>query len=120
MLPAAAAACSTGDKPWTQDQLSTYVQSWANGPTPLQANATERWVAYVRPSDKLAVGLHFPVTTSFAAYVLGPPERAAEPWTCSYVAPISTFRLAPGLTVSFKAHLYVGSVDEIRAAFSRL
>jgi hypothetical protein len=117
---AARRLCSTGNKPWTNDQLSTYVQGWDKGPTPLQFNATEHWAAYVRPSDKLAVGLYFPDTTSFTSYVLGPPDRAAEPWSCSYLAPISSFRLTPGLSISFRARLYVGSVEEIRAAFSRL
>jgi hypothetical protein len=74
----------------------------------------------VRPSDKLAVGLHFPNATSFAAYLVGPPDRASEPWTASYVAPVSNLRLAPGLSLSFQAHLYVGTVEEIRAVFAKL
>ncbi len=111
----------SGDKPWTGDQTFTHTtQAYNAGPVPLHRTVTERWVAYVRPSDDTAIGLYFPGSTSYVAYLYGPPERAQEPWTCAYVAPLSSARLAPGATFAYKAYLTVGSVDGVRAAFQQL
>jgi hypothetical protein len=111
----------SGSKPWTGDQTYTRTtQAYNTGPVPLHRNSTERWVAYLRPSDDTAVGLYFPSSAGYVAYLYGPPDRAQEAWTCSYVAPISSARLTPGATFAYKAYMAVGSVDSVRAAFQQL
>ena len=109
-----------GQSPWTNGKLSTYEQEWRYGALSVTHKPSEHWAAYVRASDQWGVGAHFPASSILLAYQYGPPERANEPWTCSYLAPISMAQLTPNAVISYNAYITAGSLAQIRAAFYKV
>lgn len=72
----------------------------------------EPWVAYRRP-DGDAIGLMVPVAKQMTCYRVDAPGKAA----CSYVAPITTFALTPGLKFEYDWFLAMGKIESIRERF---
>lgn len=100
-----------GDAPWTGAALARRTP----GPQNEYLKITENWVAYVDEED-FGVGAYVPIATDITCYrFLGGSGS-----DCSYVAPITTFALKPGLKFRYDAYFAVGPVDRLRAQFSTL
>lgn len=75
---------------------------------------TEPWIAWVNPQDHdIALGLLMPHTRDVTCYRV----RHGNQGDCSYLAPIQTFALKPGLVFEYEVALTLGTLDEIRSAF---
>lgn len=74
----------------------------------------EPWVAYRAPNGD-AIGLMVPVSQQITCYRVDAPGAAA----CSYVAPITTFALTPGLKFEYDWFLAMGTIESIRDRFFR-
>jgi hypothetical protein len=72
----------------------------------------EPWVAYRAP-DGDAIGLMVPIANQMTCYRVDAPGKAA----CSYVAPITTFALSPGLKFEYDWFLAMGTIESIRDRF---
>ncbi|HEY1081089.1 MAG TPA: hypothetical protein VGE29_02445 [Prosthecobacter sp.] len=72
----------------------------------------EPWVAWVNERDR-GVGLHIPHAEDITAYRVRHGNRG----DCSYLAPIQTFSLKPGLVFEYEVSLAIGSLDEFRQWF---
>lgn len=72
----------------------------------------EPWVAYRAP-DGDAIGLMVPMAKQMTCYRVDAPGKAA----CSYVAPITTFALSPGLKFEYDWFLAMGTIESIRDRF---
>jgi hypothetical protein len=75
----------------------------------------EPWIAWVNDDDQ-GLGLWCPLTSEATSYRV----RNGNKGDCSYVAPIQTFALKPGLVFEYETALMLGSVEEIRSACNRL
>lgn len=76
----------------------------------------EPWAAYAR-ADGQALGLLIPHATQATCYRY---EEASKVSDCSYIAPLQTFALTPGLVFDYEVVLALGTVEQIRAVFSKL
>jgi|694.fasta_scaffold03621_21 hypothetical protein len=74
----------------------------------------EPWVAY-RATDGDSIGLMVPVAKQITCYRVDAGGKAA----CSYVAPITTFALTPGLKFEYDWFLAMGAIESIRDRFFR-
>ena len=75
----------------------------------------ENWVAYVDDQDK-GVGVYVPIASEATCYRF----KGGAGSDCSYVAPLTTFALTPGVVFAYDLYLTLGSTDEIRARFRQL
>ena len=101
----------TGTAPWTGAAVTRRTPGAANE----YMNITENWVAYVDSKD-FGVGAYVPIANELTCYrFLGGSGS-----DCSYVAPISTFALKPGLKFSYDAYFAVGSPGQMREQFSEV
>jgi arylsulfatase A-like enzyme len=76
-------------------------------------NLGEPWVAWA-DKDGLAVGLLAGKAKRATCY------RVGGEGACSYVAPIETFALTPGLISEHEVWIGTGAVDDLRRGFDRL
>lgn len=99
----------TGTTPWTSAELTRRTPGSKNE----YIKITENWVAYVDAKD-FGVGAYVPITTEATCYrFLGGSGS-----DCSYVAPITTFALKPGLKFTYDAYFAIGSLEQLREQFS--
>ena len=99
----------TGTAPWTGAALTRHTPAAANE----YIKITENWVAYVDAED-FGVGAYIPIATDATCYrFLGGSGS-----DCSYVAPITTFALKPGLKFTYDAYFAIGSAEQLREKFS--
>ena len=75
----------------------------------------EPWCAWVDQNDH-GLGLFMPHTSEVTCYRV----RNGNKGDCSYLAPIQTFALKPGLVFEYEVVLTIGSLEEIRVAFAKL
>ncbi len=75
----------------------------------------EHWAAFVG-DDGVGVGVHVPSAEQITAYRF----KGGSDSDCSYVAPIATFDLRPGLIFEYKAHFFIGSVEQMKNEFEAL
>lgn len=75
----------------------------------------EPWCVWVDAKDQ-GLGLFMPHTTQATCYRV----RNGNKGDCSYLAPIQTFALKPGLVFEYEVVLTIGSLEEIRAALAKL
>jgi hypothetical protein len=75
----------------------------------------EPWCAWVDQNDH-GIGLFMPHTTQATCYRV----RNGNKGDCSYLAPIQTFALKPGLVFEYEVVITIGSLEEMRAAFVKL
>lgn len=73
----------------------------------------EPWIAWVNTADE-GIGLFIPYTQEITTYRVRNGNKA----DCSYLAPIQTFALKPGLVFEYEVALMAGSLTEIRATFT--
>ncbi len=99
----------TGIAPWTGAALTRRSPGADNE----YIKISENWVAYVDAKD-FGVGAYVPVATDATCYrFLGGSGS-----DCSYVAPITTFALKPGLKFTYDAYFAIGSLNQIREHFA--
>jgi hypothetical protein len=101
----------TGSAPWTGAALSRRTPGAANEYLKLDEN----WAAYVNAQDE-GVGIYVPKAAEATCYRF----QGGAGSSCSYVAPIATFALKPGLKFTYDAHLTAGTLEEMRAQFTKL
>lgn len=87
-------------------QLSRQQPSFPNEYFKLGA---EPWLAWVDEKDH-GLGIYMPHTQDVTAYRV----RNGNQGDCSYVAPIKTFALKPGLVFEYEVALGIGSLEELR------
>ncbi|MBL9131783.1 MAG: hypothetical protein JNG86_11320 [Verrucomicrobiaceae bacterium] len=73
------------------------------------------WCAWIDSNNK-GIGLHMPHTRQITCYRVRNGNKA----DCSYLAPIQTFALKPGLVFEYEVALALGTLEQIRAAFTAL
>lgn len=100
-----------GDQPWTGGEVSRRTPGWPNE----YIQTTEAWVAYVDESGQ-GLGVFVPAATEATCYRF----QGRGDSSCSYVAPIKTFALTPGLEFSYTAWFTLGDVPTIRERFREL
>lgn len=101
----------SGDRPWTDQELSTKVPGWPNE----ELKMTENWVAWVNEQGQ-GVGLYVPSASRATCY----RYQGGSGSDCSYVAPLNQFALLPDLNFTYSAWLTTGESAEIRARFKTL
>lgn len=100
-----------GDRPWSNGALTRKRPGWPNEPIVM----AEAWAAYVG-DDGYGVGVYVPGVTEATAY----RYQGGSGSDCSYIAPLRTFSLTPGLAFEYVAYFTVGDVDTIRERFGQL
>ena len=73
------------------------------------------WAAWVEDKNQ-EIGVWFPHTDFITTYRV----RNAGKGNVSYVAPLQTFALKPGLAFEYETVLAIGSLEQIRGAFKKL
>ena len=97
--------------------------AWQNAPLtkkqPGYPNETvkfsEPWCAWVN-KDGQGIGMFFPHATEATCYRF----RGGGKSDCSYIAPIQTFALKPGLVFEYHVVLDIGTPEQIRAVFGKI
>ena len=79
---------------------------------------SEPWAAWV-DGDGQGLGMWFP-HTDFATTYRVRNAGADGVGDCSYLAPLQTFALKPGLVFEYETVLAIGSAEQIRAIFTKL
>lgn len=74
----------------------------------------EPWCAWVDSNDR-GIGLFIPHTQELTCYRV----RAGNAGDCSYLAPIQTFALKPGLMFEYEVVLTLGGINEMRQVFEK-
>lgn len=100
-----------GSKPWTGDTLNKHIPGWPNE----SVSMSENWAAYVDDQSD-GIGIYVPGSTKATCY----RYEGGQGSNCSYVAPLRTFSIKPGLTFSYRAYLTAGNIKAIRARFETL
>ena len=100
-----------GDRPWGDGALTRKRPGWPNE----QVVMAEAWAAYVGDDD-YGVGVYVPGVTEATAY----RYQGGSGSDCSYIAPLRTFPLTPGLAFEYVAYFTVGDVGTIRERFGQL
>lgn len=100
-----------GSSPWTGAPLTRRKPGWPNEPRTL----AENWFAYVNDQN-IGVGAYIPGASQATCY----RYQGGSGSDCSYIAPLATFALKPGLTFTYDIYLAIGSPEELRRAFERL
>jgi hypothetical protein len=75
----------------------------------------EHWAAFVGP-DGEGVGIYVPSAGQITTYRF----KGGADSDCSYLAPIITFALRPGLVFDYEACICIGSAEQIRDRFKAL
>lgn len=78
-------------------------------------SVSEPWAAWEEPGGQ-AVGIYFPHTDSATVYRV----TGTGSGNCSYVAPVRTMALTPGLVYEHETVLATGTVAQIRSVFAAL
>jgi hypothetical protein len=102
-----------GAEPWTDGALTRKQPNFPNESVKL----TEHWAAWVDERD-WGVGLCVPVATDATCYRYG--NGVIRKDSCSYIAPLATFSLKPGLVWEYDAWMTLGTVEEIRGRYGKL
>ena len=76
---------------------------------------SEPWAAWV-DADNQGLGIYFPHADSATTYRV----RDQGIGNCSYIAPLQTFALKPGLVFEYEVVLATGTTEQIRDVFSKL
>jgi hypothetical protein len=100
-----------GDSPWTGGELIRRQP----GQTNEYFKTPERWSAWVNRDDA-GIGVYVPVADEVTCYRFAGGAGSE----CSYVAPIATFALEPGLIFSYDAYFAIGPLDDLRATFEKV
>jgi hypothetical protein len=102
---------ASGAVAWSGGELTRRQPGFPNEPV----RFGEPWAAWVDANDQ-GIGIYFPHTDFATTYRV----RNSGVGDCSYLAPIKTFALRPGLVFEYEAVMAIGTSGQIRAVFSRL
>jgi hypothetical protein len=102
-----------GAAPWTGGALTRKQPNFPNE----SVKWTEHWAAWVDDQNR-GVGLCVPVATEATCYRYG--NGVIRKDSCSYIAPLATFALVPGLVWKYDAWMTLGGVEEIRERFRKV
>ncbi len=102
-----------GDTPWTDAPLSRFQPRFPNE----YKSMTEHWAAYT-DADDFGIGCFTPHADELTCYRYG--SDPSLPSSCSYFAPIRTLAVKPGGQFTYQVWISIGSIDQIRARFSRI
>lgn len=110
----------TGDRPFTGGALTRITNDWKQKFPWTRFLATEGWVAAVGDDD-WGVGVCSPAVWNY----LGGIHGAKKSWVSSdgptmYISPVSTEVLDHNIVFSFDLLVRVGTLDELRAHFTRV
>lgn len=100
-----------GEAPWTGDAISRERPGQKNE----YFDIPENWAAFVG-DDGMGVGVYVPSAKQITTYRF--PGGANS--NCSYLAPITTFAIRPGMVFDYRAYFFTGSVSDMRARFDSL
>lgn len=75
----------------------------------------QHWAAFIG-SDGRGVGIYVPSAEKITTYRF----KGGADSDCSYLAPIITFALRPGLVFDYEAYVCIGSAEEIRDRFKAI
>lgn len=103
-----------GGDPWTGGELRTVVPGWPNE----YHRSTGEWSAFTDDSG-WGIGVYMPGTQRLTCYRFRGPA-GPEGSGCSYVAPIRTLAVEPGLDLRYDVYLTIGTVEEIRERFGEI
>ncbi len=106
--------CEASKPAWTHAEL-TRRQPGPPGSKEGGIRTSERWAAWVNEKDQ-GLGIYFPHTDMATSYRVTDTGIG----NCSYVAPLQTWSLKPGMIVEYETVLAIGSVDQIRQVFSKI
>jgi hypothetical protein len=109
--------CEKGPPAWTGAPLVRR-QPGPPGAKDAIVYFSEPWAAWV-DGDGQGLGVYFP-HADFATTYRVRTDPSGGPGDCSYIAPLQTFALKPGLVFEYEAVLAIGSVEQIRAVFTKL
>jgi len=106
--------CEKGAPAWTNAPL---VRKQPGPPDTKDAivKFSEPWAAWV-DGDGRGLGVYFPHADFATTYRV----RDTGAGDCSYIAPLQTFALKPGLVFDYEVVLATGNVEQIRAIFTKL
>ena len=102
--------CGADQKAWTGAALTRLEPGFPNE----YAEVSEPWAAWVDAQDR-GLGILFPGTRSLTCYRVRQGQGKAD---CSYLAPIRTLALSPGLVVEYEVVLALGEVADLRQRFT--
>lgn len=103
--------CDKDQPAWTQAPLMRRQPGFPNE----NARFSESWAAWVDGQDG-GIGIYFPGTDAATTYRV----TNAGVGNVSYIAPVRTFVLKPGLVFEYEITLALGTVEQIRKVFSSL
>ena len=103
--------CEKGQPAWSGAPLTRKKPGFPNE----TVRFAEPWAAWESATGQ-ALGAFFPHTDIATTYRV----RDSGIGDCSYIAPISTFALAPGLVHEYEIILAIGTVEQIRAVFTKV
>ena len=75
----------------------------------------EHWAAFVGDDDR-GIGVYVPSAERITTY----RYKGGADSDCSYLAPITTFAIRPGLVFEYEAWLLLGTAEEIRAKIKEI
>lgn len=103
--------CDKTRKPWIDEPLTRRQPGFPNE----LVHFSEPWLAWMNAAGA-GLGIYVPHASEATTY----RWRDGGITDCSYVAPLGTFALKPGLVFEYEAVLALGTVEEIRSAFREL
>lgn len=103
--------CAADEEAWKQAPLTRLQPRFPNE----YAKVSEPWAAWVNGKDE-GIGILFPGTTELTCYRVRQGHAQAD---CSYLAPIRTLALTPGLVVEYEVALAIGAVNDLRERFAK-
>lgn len=106
--------CDAKEAAWTDAPL-TRRQPGPPGTPGNLFHASERWAAWVDDRDQ-GLGIYFPHTDLVTSYRV----RESGVGDCSYLAPLQTGALQPGMIFEFETVLALGSAQQIRSIFHKI
>eukprot|EP00775_Hariotina_reticulata_P008538 gene8538-8720_t len=106
-------ATYNGSNPWSNGSLS-FLMPGGKGE---YFKPTEKWAAYVDDATGYGLGVFSPTADQLVAYRVGPEGSSARS-DCSYMAPIVTAAIKPGMRFSYDYYIAIGRLDQIRRWFA--
>jgi len=100
-----------GDEPWSDGGLARHQPGQKNE----YLKTPENWTAWVDDAG-IGLGVYVPIAKEVTCYRFAGGAGS----DCSYVAPIATFALEPGLKFTYDAYFAIGSIEELRARFAKI